>query len=45
MQIFGEEKITIKENNKRIGIILAQIYSIEVKLLMVRFDDNSKTDK
>lgn len=41
----GEGKITIKGNNKKIWIVLAKIYPMEVKLLVVEFNDNNKTDE
>lgn len=42
--MFGKKKITIKKNNKKILIVSAQIYSIEIKLLAIEFDYDSKTN-
>lgn len=37
MQIFDEKKITIKGNDQKIHMVLAQIYLIEIKLLVIEF--------
>lgn len=44
-QIFGKRKITIKKNDKKIYIILAKIYSIKVKLPVVKYDKILDTNK
>ena len=43
-EIFDEKKITICGNNKNFCIILAQIYPIEVKLLVFKFDKRIEID-
>lgn len=45
MQMFGQSKIIIKINNKRICTVPAQIYPIEIKLPVVEFDEEKETDK
>lgn len=45
VQIFGERKITNKNNNQMIWIVLIQIYSMKVKLVVVKFDNNSETNQ
>lgn len=42
--MFGERKITIRRNDRKICIIPAQIYFMEVKLPVVEFDKGVKTD-
>ncbi len=44
-QMFGEGKITIKGNDKKIQIAPAEIYPIEVKLPIVEFDNDSETNE
>ncbi len=44
-QMFVEEKITIKRNDRKICTVPAQIYPIEVKLPVVVFDEEIETDE
>ncbi len=45
MQIFGKKKIYIKSYDKKIWIVSAKIYPIEIKLLVVEFDNDSKINE
>lgn len=42
--MFGERKITIRGNDRKIRTIRAQIYPMEVKLSVVEFDEGVETD-
>lgn len=44
-QMFSEKKITIKDNDQKIRIVPANIYAMKVKLPIVEFDNDSKTNK
>ena len=44
-QIFGERKITIRGNDKKICTVLAQIYPLEVNLPIVEYDEELDTDE
>lgn len=43
--MFSERKITIQKNNKKIYIILIQIYLIEMKLFIIKYDKKLDTNK
>ena len=45
VQMFGEEQITIKGNDRKIHTVPAQIYPMEVKLPVVEFDKEIGTNE
>lgn len=43
--MFGEGKISIQGNDRKIRTIPAQIYPMEVKLPVVKFDEEMETNE
>ncbi len=44
-QMFGEGKIIIKGNERKISTVPAQIYPMEVELPVVKFDEEIETNE